>query len=295
MNDAARRCEAHDSSTRKKAGDLAAHVSHTGRTPSTKVAGSSYRFLDRLYSYRNPLARIQLASTFGHSDNAVSFIGIPAPWAPSLKMCISAGHAGFPQSEEVVDAVFCGHGCVGVGVEQERRRRLRRDARVRRKPTRERRVGLFAEQHGLRSLMRPCLRQRDHGIPEDREIGPAAGAIDRHRVGVALPRSNCVERVDARCPPAEKPMTPMRSGARCHSAARDRSSANRALHVAELDRMAVFRSEPVLQHERRDAKRVQDNSPECALPCSSTTSDSRRLARRSPPSSAQSCSAACRS
>ena len=43
-----------------------------------------------------------------------------------------------------------------------------------------------------------------------RSIGSAADAF---------PRSNCVDAVADRCPPAENPMMPMRSGAMCHSAA----------------------------------------------------------------------------
>ena len=50
---------------------------------------------------------------------------------------------------------------------------------------------------------------------------------------------------------------PMRSGAMCHSAARDAHRADRALRVAELDRMVILRAEPVAQHERGDAERVE--------------------------------------
>ena len=52
-------------------------------------------------------------------------------------------------------------------------------------------------------------------------------------------------------------MTPIRSGARCHSDDARSQRANRPLHVAKLDRMVIFRTEPVLQHERRDAERVE--------------------------------------
>ena len=39
----------------------------------------------------------------------------------------------------------------------------------------------------------------------------------------AFPASKCVPVVDARCPPAEKPITPNRFGSMLHSAARARA------------------------------------------------------------------------
>ena len=65
--------------------------------------------------------------------------------------------------------------------------------------------------------------ESDHRVTQDDEIGTAAGAIDGVGCGrVAAGRLIAV--VEARCPPAEKPIIPMRSGEISNSLARLRTS-----------------------------------------------------------------------
>ena len=64
-------------------------------------------------------------------------------------------------------------------------------------------------------------RPRDDGVAKDQEIRAATDALDR--VGdFGSPGSKCVPAVEARCPPAEKPMMPIRFAATCHWPARAR-------------------------------------------------------------------------
>ena len=76
-------------------------------------------------------------------------------------------------------------------------------------------------------------------------------------VAEALPASKRVPAVAARCPPAEKPISPMRAALTPYSCARRADEPQGALRVAKLDRVAVLRTEAVLEDEGRDAHRVE--------------------------------------
>ena len=68
-----------------------------------------------------------------------------------------------------------------------------------------------------RSLVDPGFDEGDHGIGEDEEVGPGALRVERIGGG-GVAASKCVAAVDARWPPAEKPMMPRRSRAAVSSA-----------------------------------------------------------------------------
>ena len=104
--------------------------------------------------------------------------------------------------------------------------------------------------------MRPWLDQRDHGIAEHGEVGPAADAIDwigcvriafvetrrdGRREVTAGRKSHDADAIAGNVPFA---------GSRAHGA-------DRALRVAELDRVVIAGPEPVSQHECRHPHRVE--------------------------------------
>ena len=83
-----------------------------------------------------------------------------------------------------------------------------------------------------------------------RSIGSAASG---------LPASKWVSSVEARWPPAEEPMMPMRLGSSFHSPARARTSPHRAGGILQHRRMPVaVRTQPVFQDEPGDAVFVQE-------------------------------------
>src|SRR3989449_7104239 len=70
-------------------------------------------------------------------------------------------HSGFPQREEIVDAVLDRHCRVGVRVKEECRRRFGVDLGLCGKMTGHSRIGRLSEQVRFRSLMRPW-RSEEH-------------------------------------------------------------------------------------------------------------------------------------
>ena len=73
----------------------------------------------------------------------------------------------------------------------------------------------------LRTLVR-IAGERNHRVAEHQKVRTAAQPVDRVG-GTRIARSKCVPAVDARCPPAENPMIPIRSGSRRYSAALERT------------------------------------------------------------------------
>ena len=121
--------------------------------------------------------------------------------------------------------------------------------------------------------------ERDDRIAEHQEVRPAADAIDGiGRVGLAGVEVRAGRRRE------------VAAGRKAHHAdaiGRDaellRAGAHepdRALRVAELDRVVIPRPEPVLEDERRDAGRVQQVRDLPSLVIRGETARSRRRARR---------------
>ena len=85
-------------------------------------------------------------------------------------------------------------------------------------------IGIEFDQSGRRILaqkIRLCspvspVTQRHDRVDQNRKIRTAAYTINR-ALASASPLSNCVPAVEARCPPAEKPMMPIFAESRCQS------------------------------------------------------------------------------
>src|ERR1017187_1660609 len=123
------------------------------------------------------------------------------------------GHARLAQRRIEHHAVLHRHGGVRGGVEQEGGRGLRRHLGFIRQARHQFGIGILAQQIAPRALMRE-LAEGNHRIAQHQKVRTAAAAA---------PASKCVPAVEARCPPAEKPMIPMRSGSRRYSAALERT------------------------------------------------------------------------
>ena len=112
--------------------------------------------------------------------------------------------------------------------------------------------GPLAQQVALRSLVRVGGVEHDHGIAENREVRTRADALDRDPPPRGRPARTDVAAVEARWPPAEKPITPMRSGRTPYRQARERTDRIARKHIILLRRMVVLRTKPVLEDEGSD-------------------------------------------
>ena len=158
-------------------------------------------------------------------------------------------HLRLAQRQVEADAVLGHDAGVGVGMKEERWRGLGGDVQLVRHQLDQFRIRLLAEQVAHRAGMRDAGLEGDHRIAEDQEVGPAAGAVDR--VGC---RRRC--RVETRAGGRRE----VSAGREAHQADPIgvdaeflRAAAHQphgALRVAELDRMAILRAEPVLEDER---------------------------------------------
>ena len=98
--------------------------------------------------------------------------------------------------------------------------------------------------------------ERDDGVGENQKVRPAAGAIDRiGRVGLS--------RIEVR-PGRRRQVSARRETHDADAVGRHAEllragahEADRPLRVAELDRVVIFRAEPVLEDERGHAGRIQ--------------------------------------
>ena len=134
----------------------------------------------------SPRPRNQLVSNTGHWSER----GIAEREPHAVRTVLEDVHFGrhlrLAQRHVEPNAVFGDDARVGVGVEEERRRCLRRDVQLVRHQLDQFRIRVLAEQVADRPGMGHAGFEGDHRIAEDEEVGPAAGAIDRvGRRGVA--------------------------------------------------------------------------------------------------------------
>ena len=99
------------------------------------------------------------------------------------------------------------------------------------------------------------IKHADDGVGENGEIGTGALAVDG--VGLGVGAEKWVAAVEARCPPAEKPQMPMRSGRMPKSAAWRADVADGALGIPEFDGVMVFGSEAVFENVGADTEIVE--------------------------------------